>query len=178
MSNTVQVAGATAYRFRLTNGANVQTWVSSNYIAGLWHYTLTPGTTYDVDIAVEINGSFGPYGAVCTITTPGGASIVAVDDKPTTIANDKALSQDAFVFETKMYPNPFGDVIHLELNSDDKDAPVLIYIYDATGRMIESREMNLNIDTTMDLGLDYAKGVYQVHILQNERMETIRVVKK
>jgi hypothetical protein len=168
--------GATHYKFRLTNGANVQEVETTNYFIGLFNYVLTNGTTYDVDISVKINGVYGVYGPVCTITTPEIATIAA-NDKPTIVYNDKSLNQKASIFDTKAYPNPYNTIIRLELTSDDATSPVSIKVFDATGRMIETRDVNLNNETSIDLGLDYESGVYQVHVIQNDNSDIVRIVK-
>ncbi|MFY0482072.1 GEVED domain-containing protein [Flavobacterium sp. PLA-1-15] len=65
------VTGATEYRFRITNGANVQTIDVTEpkfMFTSLGSYDL--GTTYTVDVASFVNGTWGAYGAACNVTTP------------------------------------------------------------------------------------------------------------
>lgn len=65
--------GATQYRFRVTSGANVQIIDRTDsrlVLSMLPSYEL--GTTYTIDVAVEMNGSFGAYGATCNVSTPAG----------------------------------------------------------------------------------------------------------
>lgn len=65
------VVGATQYRFRVTNGVNVQTVdkpkpsLKFNELA-----TYAYATQYDVDVAVYKDGKWEPYGPSCTVTTP------------------------------------------------------------------------------------------------------------
>lgn len=65
------VTGATEYRFRITNGANVQT---IDVAEPKFMFTSLPsydfGTTYTVDVASFVNGTWGAYGAACNVTTP------------------------------------------------------------------------------------------------------------
>lgn len=81
------ISGATQYRFRVTNGANVQTIdraTRSFAISQLGTYAY--GTTYSVEVAVEINGSFGAYGAACNVTTPTVTSKVQASQCGITLA--------------------------------------------------------------------------------------------
>lgn len=65
------VAAATTYRFRVTNGAEVQTIDRTTRVFNLMQLaSYNYGTTYTIDVMVEADGSWGPYGAACTVTTP------------------------------------------------------------------------------------------------------------
>ncbi len=65
------VASATQYRFRVTNGANVQTIDKPTGVFKLTELaSYAYSTTYTVDVALEINGSFGAFGTACNVSTP------------------------------------------------------------------------------------------------------------
>lgn len=67
------VAGATNYRYRLTTSGNsivhIRGYAAANFsfaqISGLLY-----NTTYDVEVAAFVGGSWGSYGQICSITTP------------------------------------------------------------------------------------------------------------
>ncbi len=65
------VIGASGYKFKVSNGMNEQeierpdNRFSLGFAAGT-----TAGTTYQVAVAVEFNGTYGAYGTVCNVTTP------------------------------------------------------------------------------------------------------------
>jgi hypothetical protein len=65
------VVEATAYKFKVVNGMNEQeiertdSRFSMSFVTGIM-----PGMTYQVSVAVEFNGVWGDYGAVCNVTTP------------------------------------------------------------------------------------------------------------
>jgi hypothetical protein len=69
------VSGATSYQFRFTN---TTTSASESYFRndGLrlmkpsWVSIVSYGTIYNVDCRVKVNGTWGPFGAVCQVTTP------------------------------------------------------------------------------------------------------------
>ena len=65
------VTGATSYRFEITNGANVTTFVSPIYYFNLTNIAgATYATTYSIKVAAQVAGTWGNYGNACLITTP------------------------------------------------------------------------------------------------------------
>jgi hypothetical protein len=77
--STTSLAGATGYRFRVTNTTTgaVQTltrtlhWFSLTMLSS-YNY----GTTYAVDVAVKTTGDYSDYGAPCNVTTPAVPTLV------------------------------------------------------------------------------------------------------
>lgn len=72
--NAVAVENATQYRFEVTSGATVRTFVSNTNSFNLTQLTggALNATTYSVRVAVKLLNAadFGDYGTVCNITTP------------------------------------------------------------------------------------------------------------
>ncbi|MDG1147827.1 MAG: T9SS type A sorting domain-containing protein, partial [Crocinitomicaceae bacterium] len=170
MNNKVfalEAPGATNYRFRFTNGTDVYTIDRPFRNCQLSLVTgLNTGTTYDVDIQVTAAGVTGVYGPVCTVTTPGAPAIG-------TNSNQKDLGQDeGIVFETTLSPNPFSDATTLHISSEDASSVVSVSVYDATGRLIESRLVDLRQETDVRIGTDYNPGFYQVIIVQGDNKKT------
>lgn len=67
------VVGAVGYRFRVTNGADqtvVERTDSRFNLDMIPSTSIFDNTVYNVEVAVQYNGVWGNYGAVCTITTP------------------------------------------------------------------------------------------------------------
>ncbi|MEJ6776930.1 MAG: plastocyanin/azurin family copper-binding protein, partial [Crocinitomicaceae bacterium] len=65
------VPGSEGYRFRLINGTDTLIVDRPFRALPLNLVSLDYLTTYNVDVAVTLNGSIGDYGTVCTIFTPG-----------------------------------------------------------------------------------------------------------
>uniref|UniRef100_UPI00404A87BC T9SS type A sorting domain-containing protein n=2 Tax=Flavobacterium sp. TaxID=239 RepID=UPI00404A87BC len=64
------VVGASMYKFKVANGMDEQEIERPRSRFSMAFATgIAPGMTYDVSVAVMINGVWGPYGNVCTITT-------------------------------------------------------------------------------------------------------------
>jgi hypothetical protein len=66
---------ATAYRFRVTRDTYegiLQTTVRSFKLTDVPNFNsnLVFGATYNVEVSVQVNGVFGPFGAMCQLTTP------------------------------------------------------------------------------------------------------------
>ncbi|MCE3297352.1 MAG: hypothetical protein K0R65_3066 [Crocinitomicaceae bacterium] len=68
------IAGATHYRFEITNGANVQTVTKTTRTLYLGNFNFAYNTPYSIRVAAGFEGSvFGPYGSACTVTSPSSA---------------------------------------------------------------------------------------------------------
>ncbi|MES2588159.1 MAG: GEVED domain-containing protein [Bacteroidota bacterium] len=66
-----EVFGATQYRFRLVNGGTTLTYDSPGRFFACSAITGIQGSTvYNTSVAVFLNGSWGAYGPICTLTTP------------------------------------------------------------------------------------------------------------
>jgi len=67
------VSNATAYRFLITNSSLSYSYTFDSSLRSFQLNTvpgLVGSTTYTVQVAVQIGGTFGPYGKSCTLTTP------------------------------------------------------------------------------------------------------------
>ena len=93
--SAVIVSGATEYRFNLYNTALGYDKVLDNelgkitlnlFSVSLPLVSLVPSTAYSIKVAVKINGTWGPYGDVCTITTPAAKTNSNVSNEFTAIA--------------------------------------------------------------------------------------------
>lgn len=65
-----EITGATQYRFRISNGTSTTIDKLSRTFKLSQVNGISYGTTYTVDVAVYINGSWQEYGSSCNISTP------------------------------------------------------------------------------------------------------------
>ena len=65
-----EVSGATQYRFRATNGSSITVDKPSRTFKFSQMSGILAGTTYSVDVAAFVNGSWGPFGSTCNVSTP------------------------------------------------------------------------------------------------------------
>lgn len=160
------IAAASVYRFRLTNISLAYNSTVDNPLRlfTLNQFTgLLPNTVYNVDVSVKIGNNFGPYGSVCTITTPAVIRAVADD-----------LLNDFAVFAS---PNPYNDEFTLELKTQ-RNSPIQVRVYDMLGKLIENQLVNIEELHEYGFGKKYASGVYNVIVTQDEKIDTIRVIKR
>lgn len=160
-------SGASTYRFKFVNGAFAYIFdrpnrsFNLNTVPGLLN-----GTTYSVQVALEINGVFGPYGKVCTLTTPS-----LVGKYENIELNNKRE------WNIVAYPNPFENNFKLELISNEKET-ISLKIYDMLGNVIENRMVDTNEIQQLEIGLNYPSGIYNVAISQGNWVKNIRIIKR
>lgn len=179
------VSGATQYEFRLINSSlsYTQTYIKSNanfilsQIAGL-----NLSTTYTVQVRVNYNGSFGPYGNICTVNTPatpivnGGGfenGVQMAKQVNNNIENNLGTGLDALLF-----PNPVKESFQIVLTNYQVNQLVTINVFDATGRLIDRKTDTAEAIGVMHLGAEYAKGIYNVVIIQGNTVKNFKVVKE
>lgn len=173
------VAGATQYEYLLTNTSlgYSQSFVKSNANFNLSQFTgLALSTTYSVQVRANVFGSFGPYGAICTVTTP--ASFIMM---PSSITNNLfakvAAVNNEQAFEAMVYPNPFENAFTVNLLSYYVEGLVTITIYDATGKLIETKTLEPSEVSNYAFGSGYASGLYNIVASQGDAIKSIKVLK-
>ncbi|MBL7887420.1 MAG: T9SS type A sorting domain-containing protein [Flavobacterium sp.] len=156
-------SGATTYRFRFTNGPFTYSFDRPIRIFNLNTVpSLLPATTYSVQVALEINGVFGPYGKVCTLTTPGGARAVTPTNLDLQIAT---------------YPNPFSESFQLSVKTSSEEV-VNVKVYDMLGRLVEEQSAEVSEFNELQIGASYPSGIYNVIVSQGDEQRVQRVIKK
>jgi GEVED domain/Putative metal-binding motif/Secretion system C-terminal sorting domain len=153
--------GATTYRFRFVDGAFTYTFDRPLRSFILSSIPVPAGATYSVQVSIEINGVFGPYGKICTLTIPGGAR-----------GNDAVAGNN---FQAIASPNPFASTFGLNLSTTSEEM-VQVRVYDMLGKLIEDRKAQ--VSDIIELGENYPSGVYNVIVSQGENIKTLRVIKR
>lgn len=74
-------------------------------------------------------------------------------------------------------PNPFNDYFNLSLRSKSNEV-VTINVYDLTGKLIETKNINPIDVTRCEMGSKYASGVYNVVVSQGEKEENHKMIKR
>ena len=169
-------AGVEQYRFLLTNEALSYSQSVDRFLrtVNLNNFTgLLPTTTYSVNVAIQLNGVWGPYGKTCTIITPAiieGRILFTKSDG----SMDSSITGE---FKAVAYPNPFANNFAINLRSNETSI-VSLAIYDMTGRLLETREIKAEELSNQSIGDRYPSGIYNVVVNQGEQTQTIRVVKQ
>jgi hypothetical protein len=130
---------------------------------------LLSGVTYFIQVAVKMSNqpAFGPYGATCTIQTPGASRTL----------NSETALEVANVFEAIAFPNPFAENFKLEVKTNN-EADLEIRVYDMIGKLVEQKTVTATDIQTIEVGSNYPSGVYNVIVSQEQTTKTLRVIKR
>lgn len=167
--NAVLVSAATNYRFQLVNtslGYNATIDRTLNTFNLSLFSGLLPGTTYVVRVAVRIDGIWGPLtGIPCNIKTPGVAPI------------STRLIETNTDFVAIAYPNPFANTFMFDIKTKEQST-IQIKVYDILGKLIENRNVEVSEITNLEIGVNYPSGIYNVIVSQEDKTQTVRVIKR
>jgi aminopeptidase N len=79
--------------------------------------------------------------------------------------------------ETLIYPNPSADEFTIKISSQDKLAPVDLYVVNQLGTIVEHKE-NVTLDENVTFGSALATGLYIIHLNQGEKQHSVKIIKK
>jgi hypothetical protein len=133
---------------------------ASNFMLSQTGVAVLYNTNYSIRVAAFVNGVWGNYGASCTVTTPPAP------------ARLKAKS-----FEVSAYPNPFETAFNLSIETPNKEA-VTIAVYDMMGKLVETHQVNPTEVENLQIGNNFAAGIYNVIVSQANDMQAIRLIRK
>lgn len=167
--------GATLYRFTLADDFGyLQTRTTPNRYFRLSNFDalspLASGREYSVKVEVLIYNYFYS-GKDCNIKTPGTPQLPLL--KNPFVVTDEHISFDKAI----AYPNPFSTTFSIDLISVSLN-PIKLVIYDTTGRLLATHQMKPNQLSKLSLGELYASGIYNLVLIQNDQIKTVRVVKQ
>ena len=163
---------ATGYRFKIINTSDTSQQFIVDRVIREFRLDLFSGiqfsTVYSVTVAVRnTDGTYLPYGPICTITTS--------DQTSTKITNDTEVIDSNF--NSSISPNPFNNEFSILLNTKTEEL-VLIAIYDLTGRLIENKSIISSELENLKLGATLPSGVYSVIITKGNVTKTNRIIKR
>lgn len=163
----ISYPGAIAYAFQLSGpglGSPVEV-VKSTRSFTLNDFTgLVPGATYNVRVRLifNVNDPAGPYGKICTVTTPGMA---------------RQSVKPEMAFDAVAYPNPFAGSFNIGVvSASNKD--INVKVYDMTGRLLGNDDVKSTGIESFETGAGYPSGVYNVIVSQGENVKTLRLIKR
>lgn len=79
--------------------------------------------------------------------------------------------------EVSAYPNPFDNAFILSLETLSKEA-ITIAVYDMMGKLIETHQVSPTEVANLQIGNNFAAGIYNVMVSQTNEMQAIRLIKK
>lgn len=166
------VPRAISYRFRVTyNGTPYEINRSVAYFTLSQVPTFIPlGATVSVEVKALTAGAESAYGAACNVT------LLNPNGRPG--ADNESDAETARQPEAKLsgYPNPFRETFALNFTTESEEM-VNIVVYDMTGKLVDKRTVSANELPTLQIGDNFAAGVYNLILTQGETIKTLRVVK-
>ena len=162
---------ATKYNVTLPVGATI----AGNSTATI---TAVPGATFTVDFASGfIATSLAPLYITIQAENGFGVNLVNRSLKLTNtgaVCGPRIASTKSTVFSIVAYPNPSASEFTIDVTSA-KAAATSVNVYDMTGRLVESRQVNTN---SLQVGRGYQSGVYNVVVNNGSEVKTLKVIKK
>jgi PKD repeat protein len=124
-----------------------------------WHWNFGDSTSSTTANIAHSYTKPGDYKVVLTVFSAGGCSdsiikYVKVLPDPLAVAKPINETNESFAF----YPNPSNGIFTVELKKENK---ATMQVFDITGKVIKSVELNKNELYLLDLS-DYTKGVYMI----------------
>lgn len=183
--SVIAVGGATAYNLRFEDVSNPGSYIYktlNSYGTTLNGMGITSlSTTYNVQVKAYVNGVWGPYGPICTLTTPSSQAIAANNNGQLAlekmIINDfgSGITEETNLELINVYPNPFKGQLTIDMSGiENKDGTITIY--STTGQMVMHRSID---DQIMLLSLENLEsGIYMLQINQGDQMKMIKLLKE
>ncbi len=116
---------------------------------------------YSVAVSIQINGEFGPEGKSCDIST-FPTNVMRTVEKP---------------ILAKAFPNPFTNHFKIEFTSNSQST-ISIKVYDVLARLVEEKSVSTDSFHTLTIGESYPSGVYTVVLSQDEKLYSMRLIKR
>ena len=146
-------------------------WQYSGNVAGIYKNGGQPIITEDTYTTAQLTRDF--YFKV-VVTKDGCSSSSApffINVGTRGKFSDSAAQSVDAPFDVIAYPNPSSTEFTIETSSKG----ATIRVYDVVGRLIENRQTTSN---SVQVGKNYATGVYNVIVNQGTKVKTLRVIKK
>ena len=121
--------------------------------------------------AVGINGAFVAANSTTEIGSPG----VYLISNPNLSTVDSSINTNGL--QLIAYPNPTGSNFQLNLITRNQEK-VEIKIYDMTGRLLESHNVNAVDVNNQKMGSNFPSGIYNILVNQGDFSKSVRVIKK
>ena len=164
---TLSLDRVTSYNFEVTNmTTNEIAFVSNNLnwfrLSMLPNYS--DATQFNIRVRLMTTEILSDFGDACTITSPEG---ITIDEVP--------LQGSAL--DVKASPNPFDTTFSIFLNETSIE-DVSIKVYDMIGKLLELRVVKSGEIVLQEIGHQYPSGVYNVIVTQDQKVKTLRMIKR
>ncbi|WP_324068536.1 MAG: cadherin domain-containing protein [Flavobacterium sp.] len=169
------VANVTMYAFRIyaSNGTFIAELERPYSFFRITDISYTSGATYQVGVKVKQGeGNYGLEGTLCSITIPNDEIKREVTPK------DKEEESEALAsMFIGAYPNPFTTAFTIT-PLEGETATLFYQVYDITGKMLESKSVEVSEVHNHTIGADYPVGMYLVIARQGATTQTFKMIKQ
>ena len=149
----------------VTNTTVAATWTD---IDGATGTTLSAVSSAAGNVWFRVKFTSGPC-ATLAYSTPVNVWIKA--------CGSSVRIEDAIEFKAIAYPNPFAENFKLDIKTSSEEA-LQIKVYDMLGNLVENRVLETTEVEGLEVGANYASGVYNVIVSQGDVVKTLRVIKR
>ena len=167
------VTNATGYKFNVYDVTGTTLVASTETATAFFSFSQLTGytfdTTYQVRVQVIRGSEYGVEGSPCTITV--------IKEEPTRVVSNNGVTKTRIVSELTAYPNPFTTTFSIT-PIEGETATLFYQVYDVTGKMIESRSVEVSEITNHAIGEYYPVGMYLVMVRQGATTQTLKMVKQ
>ncbi|MFN3968220.1 immunoglobulin domain-containing protein [Flavobacterium sp.] len=186
--NTTLPSGKTALTAMCTNDASKVLTIGNGYVGAIqWQRSATSNTLGYTNIEGANGQSFtvtnplsganyfrAKFTNSCGVSVFSAAVIVYYTDciQARAVVSNKKMSFDALA-----YPNPYSDSFRFKLSTSSV-SEVTLAVYDMTGKLLERSVKRPEDIQQENLGLNYASGVYNIVVTQDDETKTVRIVKR
>lgn len=124
--------------------------------------------------------SFAMFGRVVRYEYDESGNMVSrhltVEPMQQKVIENSSVKENTIIDQIKVYPNPVGDILNVEVNNSVLENAIQIGIFSMSGNQLETLENITNI-TTIDFS-DYTAGVYLLVIESGGKHHTYKIIKK
>lgn len=162
------------YQFEIDNGtvylhqtSNVRSFRLSE-VAG---YVEAAGTVHNIRVRVSMDnyGSYGPWGEICTATTP-----LALPE----IEEDYLRDTQGENLQLTIYPNPSSSEFKIGFVDENLFQKITMSVYDYTGKLVYESDLDKRDLNSLTFGSDFSNGLYQLIFNDDSgRVERFRLFK-
>ncbi|MBX2958383.1 MAG: PKD domain-containing protein [Flavobacteriales bacterium] len=174
------VKNATNYEYSLTEQGTANNYVYTNSIYRVqlsWFgvSNIKPNTVYELQTRAYVNGSWGDFGSICTITTPSAAMI---QNETARFIGEEVVEEEKLPTTLSIYPNPNSGE-QLNVMMDNLTPNTTLIITDIYGKVILNKPLNTelsqyNVEVKFENKL--TSGFYFITIVSEENKVTEKLI--
>jgi hypothetical protein len=171
----------TGYQFKI--GAQESAWKTTRDVTIQEIIGSVPAsnTAYPIQVRLMYEGVAQAYGAACTVTTPNALIVIddsTIDESENDIFDDKAAGiEEDILNDFQVFPNPSDDQFTIRLSGDLENEPILVEVYDFSGRKLLSIEEKTDSSNEVTFGKGLERGNYILQIQRVGILQKKKIIK-